>query len=77
MARRSVPNFLLEASLGNFHEENDEDIEFFLNEVKKDARIEGWDNQKKILVLQMHLKGKTLKFIMTDNNATVEENFDR
>lgn len=74
--KNTTINMSLESSLSNFYGNKDEDITFFINQVKNVANLEQWSETKKILVLQMHLKGNALDYLINNESAKNETKFE-
>lgn len=74
--RRNIVNMSLESSLTNFSGGKDEDIKFFIDKINRISILEDWPAARKTLVLQMHLKGDALKFLINDQRAKNEQDFD-
>lgn len=62
-------------SLNSFSGENEENVKYFLEQIKAIANLEQWNEEKKILILKLNCKGKALKFLMDDPLASVEKNY--
>lgn len=68
--------FSLAASLSSFSGNASENIKNYITQFEEVATLEKWSNEKKVVILKLNLKNKALNFIMNDNNAATEKDFE-
>lgn len=66
----------LASSLPTFSGEKDENISYFLNQLKEVAELEEWSPEKKLIILKLNLREKALKFaisVLEDSDANFDD----
>lgn len=77
MAPSKVMEISLANSLPNFNGDEDDNVNFFFEQIDSLASLEKWSDTKKLIVAKLLCKGKALAFIANDSSAKKVNNYSQ
>lgn len=76
MARRAIMDISLASAIPTFSGNLDENIEYFVSQVRDVAQLENWPENKKILILKLNCRDTAQKFLIDSPQAQNVQNFE-
>lgn len=76
MARRAIMDMSLASAIPTFSGNADENIEYFVSQVRDVAVLENWPQNKRILILKLNCRDAAQKFLIECPQAQNAQNFE-
>lgn len=76
MARKGIIDLSLASSIPTFSGTSDENVEYFVGQVRDVAALENWPVNKRILILKLNCRDAAQKFLIDSPQVANIQNFD-
>lgn len=77
MARKNIMEMSLASAIPTFSGQNEENIEYFVGQVRDVATLENWPENKKILILKLNCRDAAQKFLIESPLVAGIQNFEQ